>query len=119
MPIRRITVKTRQNTSVDWNPISYSSSPDDFDVGAYTITSTQENLSEDGLTLTVTKEFPTLDDLIRYDYDGYHSWVNGPKIHMANNSITFNVSSIDLDSNTIITPQQIDARAAELGFLKV
>ena len=115
MPIRRTTIKTRQSTSINW-PTSEPPGPSDFDVGPYEITSSQEILSEDGLTITSIIELPTFDDLVRYDWDGLHSWENGPKVYMQSNSITFIVNTIDIDTNTNITPQQIATRAAELGF---
>ena len=116
MAIRRTTIRTRQNTSTDWNPENVDYSLDSFDVGSYEVTNIEEILSSDGLTLTIIKEFPTFDDLVRYDYDGILAWVNGPKVYMQQNAITFNVTTLDMDTNSEITTQQIDARAAELGF---
>jgi len=118
MSIRRTTIRIRPNTSINWNPENVDYSSDNNLVGHYEITSIEENISNDGLTLTMIKEFPTLDDLVRYDYDGLSTWSNGPKIYMEQNSITFNVTTLDLDTNTVITPQQIDTRAAELGLSK-
>lgn len=119
MAIRRTTIRTRPNTSINWKLENADSNPDNFDVNSYEITSSEEILSSDGLTLTTIKEFPTLDDLVRYDYDGISTWINGQKIYMDNHSMTFAITTLDLNTNTQITPQQIDARAAELGFPKI
>ena len=116
MAIRRTTIRTRQDTSINWNPSNVDYSSDRFPVGSYEVTKSEEILSSDGLTLTTIKEFPTLDDLVRYDYDGISTWANGPKIYMQQNAITFNVTTLDIDTNIEITPQQIDARATELGL---